>query len=321
MTRNHHSGCTCIRCDSQMNPDDYQPCTTCNGTGSVLRQRMPQTSSASSLIRCPTCMGERIVPKGKGQSQNSAQTLSNHTPSIDWDGLLSSLTPPVPPRTAANSPGPARFKPATSWWERGGAPTTGARPAKTPVARANYSKAQPSHKTRHWPKRRFKALFNKFRRSARFLVVIGVLSVISLSHSPSQLLNDLMYIVEEKSLPPASFRAGVACSGSMEPAITCLDEVTIVTDFNPDEVGSGMVIMFESPADGAAILHRVLHAKQESGEYFYRTVGDANPVPDDWWVSESMVTGYVSEVHKNVRMENSHKRIQGIAERNRKFGY
>ena len=126
--------------------------------------------------------------------------------------------------------------------------------------------------------------------------------------SGSQLISDLSYIIEKRSLPLASFRTGLACTGSMEPRFTCLDEVTVVTEFSPEKIRPGEVIVFTSPEGEDLILHRVLKTKQEKGEILYWTKGDANDLPDGWWVSEEEVTGYVSNTHKNVRMENSFKR-------------
>ncbi len=123
-----------------------------------------------------------------------------------------------------------------------------------------------------------------------------------------------MYIVEERTLPPASMKVAPACSGSMEPEITCLDEVTIVTEYSPNEIEAEAVIMFDAPDGSGLILHRVLQVREEDGKHSYWTGGDANPVPDEWWVSEDLVIGYMTKIHKDVRPENAVKRWQGIIE-------
>ena len=106
---------------------------------------------------------------------------------------------------------------------------------------------------------------------------------------------------------PQTHRAGLLCTGSMEPALTCLDEVTIRTDFAPADITVGTIIDFlSSPVDCPVRegIHRVVDVKVEDGVHYYWTKGD-NAEADDCWLPESYVHGYVVDVHVGVRPENA----------------
>ena len=103
-----------------------------------------------------------------------------------------------------------------------------------------------------------------------------------------------------------------ACTGSMEPKITCLDEATWLENPKPEEIVVGSVISFypdcwteEVVEDAAGTAHRVMDIKVENGVYSYWPKGDANEEPDGCWVPFDHVQGYIIEIHKDVRPENA----------------
>ena len=107
----------------------------------------------------------------------------------------------------------------------------------------------------------------------------------------------------------SKYWTGVLCSGSMEPKLTCLDEILIVTNPRPEDIIVGSLISFdvgEKCEDGInAALHRVIDVKIEDDTYYYWPKGDANDEPDGCWVSESDVLSYVTDIRKDVRLENT----------------
>lgn len=104
---------------------------------------------------------------------------------------------------------------------------------------------------------------------------------------------------------------GFACTGSMEPKLTCLDTATWLYDFEPDDVVVGATISFESRAcwsdsqDGRRTAHRVTDIRVTNGVYHYWPQGDANSGPDGCWVPHTAVNAYIIELHKNTRPENA----------------
>ena len=103
---------------------------------------------------------------------------------------------------------------------------------------------------------------------------------------------------------------GFLCTGSMEPAITCLDTATWVTVFSPDEIVKGTVISFDNRAcwpDAVAgrSAHRVQDTYLEDGVLHYWPRGDAHAQSDGCWVPSTAVHGYIIELHKNTVPENA----------------
>lgn len=105
--------------------------------------------------------------------------------------------------------------------------------------------------------------------------------------------------------------AGFACTGSMEPTITCLDEATWVSPDTPERIVVGTTIAFASSScwedapDGRGTAHRVIDIKVENGETFYWPKGDGNREADGCWIPYDAVIGYVVELRRNVRPENA----------------
>ena len=113
-----------------------------------------------------------------------------------------------------------------------------------------------------------------------------------------------------KPLSVESFPAYFRCTGSMEPKITCLDSATMLENFLPHDIRVGTVISFRPTAaceltGSSRVLHRVMKIKVERGTYYYWPKGDNNSGPDECWIPESNVYGYVIELHKNTHPENA----------------
>ncbi len=102
---------------------------------------------------------------------------------------------------------------------------------------------------------------------------------------------------------------GFACTGSMEPKITCLDTATALLNPSQDEIEIGATIAFSAnscwPDDGDYHLaHRVIDIEIRDGQNHYLTKGDAEPEPD-CWVPHLAVDGYIIAIHKNSAPHNA----------------
>ncbi len=101
-----------------------------------------------------------------------------------------------------------------------------------------------------------------------------------------------------------------ACTGSMEPAITCLDRVWLVPPTDPQDIVVGVVINVdphcgEGDGDGRGVAHRVTGIKVRNGVHYYATKGDAVSAVDTCWVPYSDVLEYIIAVDKDVYPENA----------------
>ena len=118
---------------------------------------------------------------------------------------------------------------------------------------------------------------------------------------------------------PTTVRRGFLCTGSMEPAMSCLDEITYSAAFNPEEISVGNIISFRPSCQGAeGTSHRVVKVKVEQGRHWYWPKGDAMREPDGCWIPASNVRGYVVEVHRDVRPANAELRTL-VNEAKRRF--
>lgn len=120
---------------------------------------------------------------------------------------------------------------------------------------------------------------------------------------------------QREPLIPETSRTNPTCTGSMEPTVTCLDVLTVLRNFEPEDITVGAVIAFK-PTDECSlvskhVLHRVMKIKVEDGVYYYWPQGDNNPNPDNCWIPDSNVYNYVIEIHQGVRPENAALR-QGV---------
>ena len=107
----------------------------------------------------------------------------------------------------------------------------------------------------------------------------------------------------------ATGRSGFACTGSMEPVVTCMDEATWLEDFRPEDITVGATIAFHpgcyDDGSGRGTAHRVAAVEVRGGVYYYWPKGDNNLEADGCWVPEQDVRGYIVEIHRNVRPENA----------------
>lgn len=99
------------------------------------------------------------------------------------------------------------------------------------------------------------------------------------------------------------------CTGSMEPTISCLDEVIHLTDFDPEAIDVGHIIGFRGCNSGRWTRHRVIEVKSANGNRYFRTKGDANREADSCWTQQDSVSGYVVEVRRGVRPQNAELRL------------
>ena len=111
-----------------------------------------------------------------------------------------------------------------------------------------------------------------------------------------------------------TYRTSFGCTGSMEPKLTCLDEATYLTNFQPSEITVGTVISFtpieECKLDSERVAHRVMEIKIVEGIHYYWPKGDNNRKADNCWIPETLVNGYIIEIYKNVNPERAELRDQ-----------
>ncbi|MFA9416708.1 signal peptidase I [Natrinema sp. HArc-T2] len=92
--------------------------------------------------------------------------------------------------------------------------------------------------------------------------------------------------------------AYIVTSGSMQPTIGPGD-VVVTKDVSPDEIGSGDVVTFnaDSNTDRGYVTHRVIEVREENGERYFKTKGDANDNPDEGLVPAEYAQG---ELHWHI---------------------
>ncbi len=114
--------------------------------------------------------------------------------------------------------------------------------------------------------------------------------------------------------------SGFLCTGSMYPAITCMDRGTWLEEFNPEDIVVGATISFspncwEEEPDDISTAHRVKEIRVEDGTYYFWPRGDANREDDGCWVHQDNVEGYLIELEKDVVPENAYLQSQVRASR------
>ena len=106
--------------------------------------------------------------------------------------------------------------------------------------------------------------------------------------------------------PDGLERVGAMCTGSMEPAITCLDLMLSQPSPAADMVKVGSIIRVASC--DRRFTHRVVEIRETGGQRYYRTQGDASAAHDNCWIPHRDVLGLVVEIQRNVRLQNSRLR-------------
>ena len=132
----------------------------------------------------------------------------------------------------------------------------------------------------------------------------------TLNDRVSSLERDIEELEERrKPLILETRRNWFACTGSMEPKITCLDEATWLVNPRPEDIVVGSTISFspteECVISGERIAHRVTAVKEADGTYYYWPKGDNNRRADGCWIPDDKVNGYIIEMHKDVFADTS----------------
>ena len=121
---------------------------------------------------------------------------------------------------------------------------------------------------------------------------------------------------QRKPLVLETHRSGFACTGSMEPKLTCLDEATWLDNFHAKDIVVGATISFEPTeecgVESERIAHRVMKVKEADGVFHFWPKGDNNDVPDGCWVPEENVNAYIVEIHKDVRADTPNAELREI---------
>ena len=103
---------------------------------------------------------------------------------------------------------------------------------------------------------------------------------------------------------------GFACTGSMEPRLTCLDTATWAHDAAPSDIVVGATISFPATACSGEpssiwIAHRVVDLKVVDGVQYYWPKGDNNEKADGCWVRHGAIGGYMIALHQNTKPANA----------------
>ncbi|MCY4576003.1 MAG: hypothetical protein OXC55_05325 [Chloroflexi bacterium] len=108
---------------------------------------------------------------------------------------------------------------------------------------------------------------------------------------------------------PRTKRSGFYCTGSMYPAITCMDEVTWFQHFQPENIRIGDIISFYpdcwDSGDGIHTVHRIIDIRVVYGTYYFWPKGDSNFEADGCWIPAANVKGVAIEFHRNVHPLNA----------------
>ncbi|MDS0475078.1 signal peptidase I [Natrinema sp. 1APR25-10V2] len=91
--------------------------------------------------------------------------------------------------------------------------------------------------------------------------------------------------------------AYIVTSDSMQPTISSGD-VVVTTEVPADQIETGDVVTFHAgdDPDRGYITHRVIETREENGQLYFKTKGDANEDPDQGYVPASATAG-VQHLH------------------------
>jgi signal peptidase len=89
----------------------------------------------------------------------------------------------------------------------------------------------------------------------------------------------LLALVAYLCLPLLGYRATVVTGGSMEPAIP-LGSLIIAKRSTPDTLAQGDIISFRRVGATTTVTHRIVAAREENGQRYFATKGDANGTAD-----------------------------------------
>lgn len=130
---------------------------------------------------------------------------------------------------------------------------------------------------------------NKRKALAVFLILLGVsLALVSVTWFWKKIEWDSRY------------RLLWVASGSMNPVMKVGATIVVEKTEDPTRIYAaqkpdGDIIVFTSPRiEGEIIVHRAVYKEYHSGLWYFRTQGDANYGPDNWWGSDTW-NGMISE--------------------------
>lgn len=128
-------------------------------------------------------------------------------------------------------------------------------------------------------------------------VIYGIINTISVLVIAAAIIVLCMVVLTEPGKAPEIMGYTVfrVTTGSMEPTYP-VDTLIVVKKTNPEQIQKGDIISFYSsdPAlDGAVNTHRVVSVRQEEGQWYYQTQGDANNTADPYEVKSDALLGKV----------------------------
>ena len=116
----------------------------------------------------------------------------------------------------------------------------------------------------------------------------------------TKLREEIAELISQKAIIPKPVKDGVECTGSMEPAITCLDRVSFLEIGPETDLTVGNVVTFPDPdGDDYSILHRIIAISEQSGEIFYLTKGDNAFFTDEEWLHREDLLEVVTAIEKD----------------------
>lgn len=80
-------------------------------------------------------------------------------------------------------------------------------------------------------------------------------------------------------VPVSGYRTVILAGGSMEPALDN-GSMLITQSAEPADLEAGDVITFRHPESSTTITHRIISVREENGERWFTTKGDANATAD-----------------------------------------
>ena len=111
-------------------------------------------------------------------------------------------------------------------------------------------------------------------------------------------------------------RSGFACTASMEPKLTCLDEATWLDNFQARDIVIGATISFKPTEEcnlgGERVAHRVVEMKEADGVFYFWPKGDNNRRADGCWIPEENVDAYIIETHKDVLADTPNAELREL---------
>ncbi|OYT60513.1 MAG: signal peptidase I [Desulfurococcales archaeon ex4484_217_1] len=129
--------------------------------------------------------------------------------------------------------------------------------------------------------------FRYVRENAIFILVLALMLL-----SPI-----ILRMLLNTSIPLAAVE-----SSSMVPTLN-IGDVVVIVGVKPEDIKPGDIIVFDKVVYSlkkgyvrklrTPIVHRVVNVIIKNGVKYFRTKGDANPLPDQWYVPEDAILGKV----------------------------